>query len=131
MDMPKRIEDLTIEEAKEFISKNTIKNKQLDIQKADLRKKLNRLKAEKKALKEAKSKKISSIQDDINKANTKSAKDIKRKEKKRESASFESRLKSKELEIQSIMNMVLEIDKEKAFRSTVIEEIKLHISKIK
>ena len=129
--MSKKIEDLTIDEAEKAISEITIKKKQVDIKKVELRKRLNGLKVEMSSIKEAKTKKLKSIQEDISKANTKSAKDLKRKAKVRESDSFDNRIKSKEREIQSETKRILEIDEEKAYLNHIIEHIKQHINKIK
>lgn len=129
--MSKRIEDLTIEEAKQAISEINLNKKQLDIRKAELRKKLNRLQVEKSSIKVAKTKKLKSIQEDISKAKTKSAKDLKKKEKVRESDSFDNRIKSKEREIQSETKRILEIDEQKAHLNKIIEQIKQHINRIK
>lgn len=100
--MEKKVEDLTIEEAKKVITDLMI-NKKLNKLKILTAKNEEKLRStEKRLLKEKKSKRLKSLQTEINIASTKSAKDLKRKNKIRETNSFDSQISAKDSQIDQI-----------------------------
>jgi hypothetical protein len=103
----------------------------IDIKKVEFKKRIIGLKVDKSSIKEAKAKRLKLKQNDIRKANTKSARDLKRKSKEQESDYFDNRLKAKDKEIQYETKRILEIEEEKAQLKYIIEKIKQHINKTK
>ena len=94
-----KIENLTIQESEEKIDQANLHVKQIEIKKTELQQTLNKQKDEKTDLKNKKSTKLKSIQEEIIKQKTPTAKESKRKQKERESNSFDNRIKSIENEV--------------------------------
>lgn len=132
MEQPKKkLEDLTFEEALEYVNELTLRKKRIDVTIAGLKERKNKFKSEKKVIKDAKTKKLKSLQDVISKTDNKSARESKRKSKVRESESFDSRIASKDRQIESEENKILGHDKEKKQIDVVLERFKQHINKLK
>ena len=126
-----KIEDLTIEEAKIKIDQANLLNKQIEIKKSELQQKMNRQKDEKVEIKSRKSTKLKNIQKEINKQGTQSGKEYKRKEKKRESDSFDKRIKLKEEEIKKTRNEIDKLKKNKANNVQIKELLNQHVKQLK
>ncbi len=129
--MRKNINDLTIAEAEDAINEITQRNKVIDVKKPILQKKQNKQKDERVDLKDKKSERMKSIQSDAKKAKTKLAKENKRKQKERESNSFDRKIKSKEKEIRSTRGNIEDLNIEKKQNNQAIELLKQHIKKLK
>jgi hypothetical protein len=129
--MSKKIEELSIEEAQEVISKISLTNKQLDFEKVQLRKMRDRLSDVKKSLKESKSKKITSIRNDIAKTENKILKVRKKADMQREAESFDNRIKSKAKEIDALRDKINDIDEKKTRNNVIAARIKQQINNLK
>jgi len=129
--MSRKIEELTLDEAKELIDNITIRNKQLEIQKVQLRKQRDKLKDEQKSIRDSRKKKLNALQVVINKTKGKLYKDRKREEKQRETGYFDNRIKSKEREINTVRDKINKIDENKAYNNKLIAEIRKHINSLK
>ncbi|WP_303917884.1 hypothetical protein [Draconibacterium sediminis] len=129
--MNKKLEDLTSDEAKELIGKITLHNKQLEIRKIGLKQQRDRKLDEKKSIKDAKTKRMASLNEDIKKTSGKIYKDRKRKSKQRESDSFDRRIESKDKEIQRVRDEITKIDMEKAKNNALKASIQNHVGNLK
>lgn len=127
----KKMEDLTLDEALKAVNHLTLRKKQIDVTIAGFKERKNKFKSEKKDLKETKTKKLKSLQEVINKTVNKSTKESKRNGKVRESESFDSRISSKDGQIESVEKQILAYDKEKKQIDVVLERLKQHIDKLK
>ena len=126
-----KIENLTIQESEEKIDQANLHVKQIEIKKTELQQTLNKQKDEKTDLKNKKSTKLKSIQEEIKKQKTPTAKESKRKQKERESNSFDNRIKSKENEMKKTRDKIAELNSQKAHINKIKELLKQHVKQLK
>jgi hypothetical protein len=128
--MSKKIGELSLEEAKEAIVEVNFKKRaiQLRIKAYKNGKSLKAL--EKKAIKDEKTRKLKSLQNEINAAATKSVKDQKSKNKITQTKSFDNRIATKDREIEKIKGDILANEKEILSLDKVISALKLHMKTI-
>jgi hypothetical protein len=128
MEENKKNEDLTIPEAKLLIddAKNKIKVLQIRVKNFKNEKKLRS--TEKRILKDQKTKKLKIIQNEINSEPTKIAKDLKRKNKTHESNRFDSRISSKDIQIDHVENKIFSTNKDINQLELLILNIQKHIN---
>ena len=127
----KKIADATLQEALDEIKRLKLLKKKKDMDIADLKQYKNKIKSEKSNLNDTKTKRLRTLQESINKTATKSAKDSKRNSRETEKKSFESKIRRKEKEIETVDGKILAIESDKKQIDFYIEAFNQHIKTLK
>lgn len=129
--MSKKIEELTIDETKEAISKNQLFKKALKIR-ITAHKNGRLLKTlDKKRIKEEKSRTLKRIQDEIKSAKTTALKEQKRSDKLTKAKSFDNRIKNIDNAIDKINTDISNVNNQIAKINYDLEALKQHLQSLK
>lgn len=125
------LKNWTLDKCQQTIAEFNVQKSQLQLKKEGLTAKKNEFQIQKKKIREDKTKEGEKIQNEINRLNQKSAKDYKRKMKKSSGSTFDTRIISKQREIDSINREITNVITEIANLNLQIAKVKSGLSVLK
>ncbi len=127
----KKINELSLNEAKEAKEKIKILIERVKVQKNKILNEIEIHRSKLKKIKEEKRNKMKEMQNQINKASTKSLKDSKRKSKESTSKGFDSQIKTYNTKISNLKNDFTGKNDEISKFRILLSQINIHINNIK